>query len=366
MVFRNYRQNPYTLELEPVYIHPDSYTGYKTITVPGTPNEPEINPNRIEAPLLEIPYRFDPVNKPVLLYVDSITDGNKLRAVDGEPIEDNTYRLANQGAERPHVVQFSPNLITKTIYPVFWGIGSILDAEELINLAINSITCNQVNTENIKANKDIDCRIINSHAGNFSSQIKVGGTSFDMSSIFREANDSFMLSNYNITNSISTSIRLEAFGTKADTQTSTYSAGFLDIDAGHIHTPAGGSSNLLTVSNKRNYSNAGTVFILKANGDLHTVTHKLMPIYDSENDIRLVEALRKEVANKFEDTIFDEYRERLESLGIIENGFLSHSKKDALLLGSVGQLFKMISKIAGKLNLSENDLFEMAIDKEIV
>lgn len=363
MVFRNYRQNPYTLELEPIYIHPDSYNGYKTITVPASPNEPEGNPNRIEAPLLEIPFRFDPVNKPVRLYVDSIADANLLRPVEGEPIEDNTYRLANETAERPHVVQFAPNLVTKTIYPVFWGIGSILDAEELINLAINSITCNQVNGQNITAANEINSQKVNATIGNFSLSLKAGFTSFGFDSMTRRATGSYHIVNENLDPNLATGLHFGSYSKSPNTATSTTARGILDIDTGLTNTSASGTSNLLTVSNFRNFSGAGTVFILKGNGDIHTTTHSLKAIYDSENDIKLVEALRKTIGDRFTDGIFDKYRERLEQLGIIENGFISNRKKDALLLGSIGQLFKMISTIAEKLNISENELFEMAIDQ---
>ena len=58
------------------------------------------------------------------------------------------------------------------------------------------------------------------------------------------------------------------------------------------------------------------------------------------------------------------YSDRLQELGIMKGSFVSHTKMFNLNLGTMGQLWNMIRKIAKKFNITEDQLLEMGKDYE--
>lgn len=121
--------------------------------------------------------------------------------------------------------------------------------------------------------------------------------------------------------------------------------------------------NLLVVTDV-----ASVRFIIQQDGDIYTDSaggaggsgDATVRYYDNENDIMLADAARKALGHQKIDTSLQPYRDRLEELGIMKNGFVSHHKMMGLNLGTLNQLFNIIKKLADKLNISEDELFEMA------
>ena len=79
--------------------------------------------------------------------------------------------------------------------------------------------------------------------------------------------------------------------------------------------------------------------------------------YDKEDDIKLVETARKIFDGK---DVIQKYKDRLEDLGILKNGFMSNNKMHSLNLGALGQIFNIIKGLAEKLGVTEEELLKMA------
>jgi hypothetical protein len=82
---------------------------------------------------------------------------------------------------------------------------------------------------------------------------------------------------------------------------------------------------------------AGTKHIFRANGDIYTDTG-FVGSYDTENDIMLARATQLMMAKEKYDISLQPFVDRLQELGIMENGFLSMQKTHALELGAIYQL----------------------------
>lgn len=145
----NARINPFTGAKEPKHIVAGNETSdYPFITAPASANAPEDAPTRIEIELPEIPDFSDTVNRPFLLYKDSIAPENRLTQVSGEPTTDNTYRVGLPGLERSHCLQLSENLMDTPIYFDYYGLGTVINKSNLENLIVdylkvnNDVVCN--------------------------------------------------------------------------------------------------------------------------------------------------------------------------------------------------------------------------------
>ncbi len=130
-----------------------------------------------------------------------------------------------------------------------------------------------------------------------------------------------------------------------------------------------GKTNFSAGDNLFLISDNGSVrFIVQQDGDLYTDSaggaggsgDAVVRYYDDENDIMLARAAQKAIGHQEIDGNLTIHRERLEELGIMKNGFISHKKMMALNLGSVNQLFNMMKKLAEKLGVNEDELLEMA------
>jgi hypothetical protein len=149
----NARINPFTGEKEPKHIVAgDANSDYPFIQSPETYNAPENAPIRVEIELPEIPDFSDTVNRPFLLYKDSIAPANRLTQVSGEPTTDNTYRVGLAGLERSHCLQLSENLMDTPIYFDYYGLGTVLNKSNLENLIVDYLKVNNdVVCENLSA-----------------------------------------------------------------------------------------------------------------------------------------------------------------------------------------------------------------------
>jgi hypothetical protein len=106
-------------------------------------------------------------------------------------------------------------------------------------------------------------------------------------------------------------------------------------------------------------NNSANKHVFKGNGDIYTDTGVVVA-FDAENDIKLVEAARNIMAGNDTNKDFELYKDRLEELEILKDGFMSHHKMTQLHLGTFGQLWNMIRGLAGKFDVTETELFEMA------
>lgn len=145
----NARINPFTGEKEPKHIVAgDANSDYPFLQSPATYNAPENAPVRVEVELPEIPDLSDTVNRPFLLYKDSIAPANRLTQVSGEPTTDNTYRVGLPGLERSHCLQLSENLMDTPIYFDYYGLGTVINKNNLENLIVDYL----------KVNNDVECK----------------------------------------------------------------------------------------------------------------------------------------------------------------------------------------------------------------
>lgn len=148
----NARINPFTGEKEPKHIVAgDANSDYPFIQSPATYNAPENAPVRVEIELPEIPDFSDTVNRPFLLYKDSIAPANRLTQVSGEPTTDNTYRVGLAGLERSHCLQLSENLMDTPIYFDYYGLGTVINKNNLENMIVDYL----------KVNNDVICKNAN-------------------------------------------------------------------------------------------------------------------------------------------------------------------------------------------------------------
>lgn len=159
----------------------------------------------------------------------------------------------------------------------------------------------------------------------------------------------------------SVSFFLRAYTTTADTVTGTGAMAPIIFQPAKGTTPGalGADDNAVVIRN----ANGSARQIFKGDGDIYTETDQtsgLTGTYDIENDIMLADRAKQIIGGKWDKKVIDEHKKRLEELGIIKNGFMSHKKMTALNLGTIGQLWNIIRHIAKKFNISENELFEMA------
>lgn len=126
---------------------------------------------------------------------------------------------------------------------------------------------------------------------------------------------------------------------------------FVAKRSGTATTAYSSNANMFVIMNR-----GTTSHIFKGNGDIYTDTGYLGS-YDKEEDLILAETVRHIFDGK---EVLAKYKNRLEALGILQNGFMSHQKMMSLNLGAVGQLFNIICGLAKKLGLSKNELLEMA------
>jgi len=136
----------------------------------------------------------------------------------------------------------------------------------------------------------------------------------------------------------------------ADTSTSTGSIGVIEFDS-YQHD---GADNLSAIADDGDIfcvrNNGDTKFIIKGDGDIY-YDGADQGTYDTENDIALTGAINNPNSQEYG---------RLQELGIVDNGFISRKKLDALTVGSIGQLWNIIRHLSKKFDVSEDELFEMA------
>ena len=137
--YYNRRINPITGENEPKRIISDNIN-YFSITVPAK-NIPDFAPTRIECDLPEIP----DITKPYRFFLknpDSSTTSLTQVLTLADLIEsNNSYCLANQSLTdgRPTAICFSENLIGKIIYYDYYGLGSVLCANNIVDLIVKNL-----------------------------------------------------------------------------------------------------------------------------------------------------------------------------------------------------------------------------------
>ncbi|MDO8640292.1 MAG: hypothetical protein Q7R33_02010 [Nitrosarchaeum sp.] len=143
-----------------------------------------------------------------------------------------------------------------------------------------------------------------------------------------------------------------------DTATATTATGVINFKA---YAYGGGNyadnENLFVISSP-NLTTLRTKFIVKGNGDIYTDTG-FIGSYDEEDDLKLVDTA-KNMLGGWSNKVMSQYKDKLEELGIIENGFMSHNKMTALMLGAFGQMTNMVKGLAKKLGITEDELFAMA------
>jgi hypothetical protein len=156
-------------------------------------------------------------------------------------------------------------------------------------------------------------------------------------------------------------VRIAGIWTIEDVATSTSGKGCVKL----IATKKDGTGVTTNTANANivTFHNAGTLgsmtgtttHIFKGNGDIYL--DGLTTAYDNENDIELARALQLGMAKK---PTLEPYRERLEELKIMENGFVSSKGFMALSLGTLHQIWNGLKAVAERLNISEVELFELA------
>jgi len=80
---------------------------------------------------------------------------------------------------------------------------------------------------------------------------------------------------------------------------------------------------------------------------------------DEEDDIGLIDAAKHAISG-WDRKIMHNYKDRLEELGIVRNGFMNLQKMTALQLGGFGQIMNIIKGLAKELNIPEKRLLEMS------
>lgn len=165
------------------------------------------------------------------------------------------------------------------------------------------------------------------------------------------------------------SFYLQGHCTNGDTTVGTSAIGPIVLagrkKSGTTSGSMGSSDNLLVVRD-----NFNTRFIVNASGSIYTdssggaggIGPATVKYYDNENDILLAEAARKIIGNQTISAGLKPYKKRLEKLGIIINGFVGHTEMMALNLGLGSQLYNMIRGLSKKLGISEDELYNMALE----
>jgi hypothetical protein len=130
------------------------------------------------------------------------------------------------------------------------------------------------------------------------------------------------------------------------------------VKSGTLATSVGNTANVFSI-----YNYVSAKFHVKGNGDIYTDTG-VISSYDDENDIMLVEAARN-ILSKNKDhfknnAYIKKYAERLNRLGIIKEGFVSHHKMMQLNLGAQGQLYNMLKGLAKKIGITSSELLSFA------
>lgn len=99
------------------------------------------------------------------------------------------------------------------------------------------------------------------------------------------------------------------------------------------------------------------LLLVKGNGDL--LIDGSQSSYDAEDDLQLAETAKLTLAGLTEGVI-DKYKERLNSLGIMQGNLMNVRKMHALELGALGQMMNMVRGLAEKIGVSEDELFAMS------
>ena len=128
------------------------------------------------------------------------------------------------------------------------------------------------------------------------------------------------------------------------------------LDSGSLSV-MGNGYNLMVI---KNYTD--TKHIFKGGGDIVTDTGTVNS-FDDEDDINLARAGAYSMSGQ-KDKIMDyglrKYAKRLEELGIIENGFMSHNKINSLQLGAIGQLWNIVRGLGKRFGLTDRQLLEIS------
>lgn len=103
-------------------------------------------------------------------------------------------------------------------------------------------------------------------------------------------------------------------------------------------------------------NHTATTFITTAQGAVYNDVN-VYSYFDDEDDIQLIETVRNSIAEK---PVIDRYRNRLEELDIIQNGFMNMGGAIALNMGGIGQLWNMIRELANNLGVSDAELLSWA------
>lgn len=160
--YHNRRQNPLTAANEPKRVL-STDNGYTAIRFP---TQSEETTGRFEIALPEIPYREEEAGKPVMLFASFFPKDS-----NGQPITDTAqlqlqanhlkigvhYDLSSS-AERPHIVTLIDvsdpiwQGVTEIHY-LFWGLGSVLTADDYAHFQNENIKTKNLETEKISCDE---------------------------------------------------------------------------------------------------------------------------------------------------------------------------------------------------------------------
>lgn len=105
---------------------------------------------------------------------------------------------------------------------------------------------------------------------------------------------------------------------------------------------------------------ASARFIIKGDGQVYNDYATTMTLYDTYDDVSLVRAVQLGITEENRIRVPKEAIEVLHSLGIMQGSFVSMQKLNALLMGSVVQLWNTIRGMGRDLNFTDEQLIQYA------
>lgn len=154
------------------------------------------------------------------------------------------------------------------------------------------------------------------------------------------------------------STRIQGCSTTENATSSTAGLGNITLQAslksGNTSTTHATTTNMMVLRN-----DTSTRFIWKGDGDFLYYNTGTIGTFDTENDVQLIRDLQLAISPDAHKLSESQVR-KLEEIGVMENGFMSSHKKDALELGAIGQLFNMIRGLASELGITSEQLFKYA------
>lgn len=150
-------------------------------------------------------------------------------------------------------------------------------------------------------------------------------------------------------------IKIKGYSKYCDTtDASNLKRSCVEIDCAKINGPDVSSwdaTNL--IFSVRN--NGSSVFFVGGDGKLYSDGSSSVILFDDHEDIKLVQSFSNPQNNP--------YYEKLKEIGVItNNNMFCHNNAMMLAIGAIGQLFNVIRGIAEKLNMSEEELYQLAIN----